>query len=466
MDLFSAIILLLLLVFGSSLNWKLSVKTVLVLVVIEGALRRWAFPQARELIYFFRDFILIGAYLSFFSRSPPLVDRYPSIKLLTIVATVLCFLQALNPSLGSFIVGIFGLRAYLLYIPLVWVVPHLFDSGDDLRNFLRNYLLLIIPVCTLGIVQYFSPADSPLNVYAPDLSAATASVGEFIRITGTFSYLAGMTVFLSVCFSLLIVFVSLERTLIWKIVYALLLSLVVINSFMTGSRGLILYEVLFLIGYCLLLLFNQPKAFFSFAGRLLISGVLATIIALNYFPQSIDAFVGRATGSGDSVGDRIAGSFTQVFDYGAMGSIGYGTGATQPGASALRQVFKLPPGAPLPPSEGETGRVFIELGIAGFLVWYGLRIVLLLSLFSVFLRLKKPFYQRLAIAIFLFQSINMTGQLVTNPTMMAYFWFFSGFIYLLPILEAKDSNEYSFPERRNRFLRPVHPIPHSPYSDS
>jgi hypothetical protein len=81
--------LVLLIIFGSSQNWKLSIKSILVIVLFEGALRRWVFPQARDLIYFLKDFILIGAYIGFARRSRQLVDRYPFIKELTItIATV------------------------------------------------------------------------------------------------------------------------------------------------------------------------------------------------------------------------------------------------------------------------------------------------------------------------------------------------------------------------------------------
>src|SRR5689334_10552068 len=55
------------LIYLATLNWQLSVKVALVLAVIEGALRKWALPQASQLIYFLKDFVLLGAYLSYFS---------------------------------------------------------------------------------------------------------------------------------------------------------------------------------------------------------------------------------------------------------------------------------------------------------------------------------------------------------------------------------------------------------------
>jgi hypothetical protein len=437
MEILGAVLLVLVIVLGASQNWKLSIKTILVLVVVEGALRRWVFPDARDLIYFLKDLILIGSYLGFASQPRPFLDRFPLIKELTLVITVLCGLQAFNPSLGSPIVGLIGIRAYLLYIPLIWVVPHLFASGEELRNFLRRYLIILIPVCILGIFQYFAPPDSIINVYSSDGAAANASVGEFVRITGTFPYLVGHTSYLAFCFSLLVVLIAREQIFRWQLIYGIELILVAANSFMSGSRQIIIYESLFITLYLLLLVFTSSRNAFSSIKRLSVIMVVTAIATIVYFQPAIQAFSDRATGS-DSTEQRIIESFTQVFDYGAISLEGYGTGATQASISTLRRLLSLPTGAELPPHEGETGRVMIEIGLLGFILWYGLRIVILVSLYSTFSRLRNPFYKELSLAVFLFHLINITGQLITNPTMLVYFWFLGGFVYLLPVLEEKE----------------------------
>ena len=437
MEILGAILLVLVIVLGASQNWKLSLKTILVLVVVEGALRRWVFPQARDLIYFFKDFILIGSYLGFASRPRFLLDRFSLIKELTFAIAILCILQAFNPSLGSPIVGLIGIRAYLLYIPLIWVVPHLFESGEELRNFLRRYLIILIPVCILGIFQYYAPPDSIINVYSLDGTAATAGVGEFVRITGTFSYLAGHTSYLAFCFSLLVVLIAREQALKWQLIYGLELILVAANSFMSGARLIIIYEGLFITLYFLFLVFTSSRNAFSSIKRLSVIMAVTAIATIVYFQPAIQAFSDRAMGS-DSTEQRIIESFTQIFDYGAIRLDGYGTGATQSSVSTLRNLLSLPVGEVLPTNEGETGRVMIEIGLLGFILWYGLRILLLISLYSTFSRLHYPFYKELCLAVFLFHLINITGQLITNPTMLVYFWFLSGFIYLLPLLEKKE----------------------------
>lgn len=437
MEILGAVLLVLVIVLGASQNWKLSIKTILVLVVVEGALRRWVFPQARDLIYFVKDFILIGSYIGFTSRPRLLIDRFPLIKELTLVIAILCGLQAFNPSLGSPIVGLIGIRAYLLYIPLIWVVPHLFASGEELRKFLRRYLIILIPVCILGVFQYYAPPDSIINVYSPDGTAAGASVGEFVRITGTFSYLVGHTSYLAFCFSLLVVLIAREQAFRWQLIYGLELILVAANSFMSGARLIIIYEGLFITLYLLLLVFASSRNAFSSIKRLSVIMVITAIATIVYFQPAIQSFSDRATGS-DSTEQRIVESITQVFDYGTISLEGYGTGATQSSVSTLRKLLSLPTGAELPPNEGETGRVMIEIGLLGFILWYGLRIVILVSLYSTFSRLRNPFYKELCLAVFLFHLINITGQLITNPTMLVYFWFLSGFIYLLPVLEEKE----------------------------
>ncbi|WP_103668172.1 hypothetical protein [Pseudanabaena sp. BC1403] len=436
MEIIGALTFVVLIIFGASQNWKLSIKTILVIVLIEGALRRWAFPQVKDLIYFLKDFILIGAYIGFASRPRQLEDRYPFIKELSLVIAIVCFLQSFNPSLGSPIIGLLGIRAYLLYIPLIWIIPHLFDSESELYDFLRNYLLLLIPICILGIVQFFSPIDSPLNIYVSGSEAEIATAGEFVRITGTFSYLQGLKVYLAVCFSLLIVLLSQTDSFKWKTIYIFELTLVVANCFMSGARAIILYILLFTISYFVCLFFNSYKTALNFVSRLFLPVALVTLMAIVFFQPAIQSYNNRADTASDSVVDRAFGYFTDVFAKDRFD--GYGTGATQGGAASLRQILELPAGESLPPSEEEPGRVMIEIGLLGFILWYGLRLVILISLYSVFLNLKNPFYKKLALAIFIFQLIHVGRQLVTDPTMLPYFWFFSGFIYLLPNLESRE----------------------------
>ncbi|MDX2097114.1 MAG: hypothetical protein SFW36_05005, partial [Leptolyngbyaceae cyanobacterium bins.59] len=85
-------------------NWRRAVKSVFLIVVIEGALRKWLFPQASDIIYFLKDFVMMGAYLRFFLFSPK--ERKPALTLsvvniLIVMSAIWCFYQMFNPGLGS-----------------------------------------------------------------------------------------------------------------------------------------------------------------------------------------------------------------------------------------------------------------------------------------------------------------------------------------------------------------------------
>ncbi len=423
----------------ASTNWKFSVKTVLVLVVIEGALRKWALPQASQLIYFLKDFVLIGAYLAFFTGSQQknrLLVKDETIKGLAYLIAFWCAFEIFNPSLGSPIIGIFGARNYLLYIPLMWLVPSLFQSEEELYKFLRNYLLLLIPVGFLAIAQYFSPLDSPLNVYAADLEQQIATSGDAVRVTGTFSYLAGYSTYLCVCFALLLPLILKQQTLIWRWLTIIEFSLVAITSFMTGSRGLMIFLVLATVGYFCLEGFKNFSTLINSFGKLLFPAIIGFVLVITRFQAAINSFGERANRTDDLL-PRMIGAFTEPFEFfqHALFS-GYGVGATFQANEVIRSFFNLPGGKYIPVYyEGETGRIALELGIIGFFFWYGFKIVLIVAIWKIYRQLKRPFLKQLALSIFLFQTINLTGQFVFNHSANLYFWFLNGLIFLLPQLE-------------------------------
>jgi hypothetical protein len=424
-------------IYAASSSWRVSVKTVLVLAILEGALRKWALPQASELIYFLKDFVLVGAYLSYFGSSQPskLTLKDETIKGLTYLVAIWCVFEAFNPSLGSPIIGIFGIRNYLLYIPLMWIVPSLFQSEEELYRYLRGYLLFLIPVAILAIAQYFSPLNSPLNVYASDMEHIAVSGGA-VRVTGTFSYLAGYSTYLSICLCLLLPLILKQQTILWRLLSVVELSLIVVTSFMTGARGLMIFIALLLVGYIFLEGINNFASLINSLSKFLLPAIVGLVLAVTKFNTAIDSFEARAERTDDLL-PRMIGMFTEPFRFFQYSLFnGYGAGATFQANEAIRSILHLPPGKYIPVYfEGETGRIALELGIIGFFVWYGFKIVLLIAMWKVYRQIRRPFLKQLAICIFLFQAISLTGQIVFNHTANLYYWFFNGFIFLLPQLE-------------------------------
>jgi hypothetical protein len=432
-------------VYFSALKWRRAVKAVFILLVIEGALRKWILPQASEMIYFLKDIVLFGAYFSFYCF--PVIDKklpskFKTINILIFVAIGWCVFQVFNPSLGSPLVGIFGLRGYLLYIPLIWMLPSLFQSEEELYKFLRSHLLLSIPVGIIGIIQFFSPASSFINAYANEegIAKATFGVTTAARITGTFSYISGYAVYLLICFGLLIIMLSNKQSRGWLWTSIIEIFLVTVNSFMTGSRTTVFAEVLFVVGYLCAKGLTKPATLLPLIRQLILPVIIISIASSIWLRPAINAFWLRTTSNHD-VSGRIVSGFTEPFDFIKYKQLdGYGTGATHQATPALRKALGLTAGEVIPTYyEGEMGKIALELGPIGFLFWYGLRVSIMLALMCTFWKLKRPFLRQLALAAFLIQTIQINGFLVFHNTFSVYYWFFSSFIFLLPRLEQIEN---------------------------
>ena len=73
-----------------------------------------------------------------------------------------------------------------------------------------------------------------------------------------------------------------------------------------------------------------------------------------------------------------------------------------------------------------------------------MRINLIIFLGLTSIKVRDPFLSQLGIAAFLFHALQITTPVVFNPNMSIYYWFFAGFILLLPKLERSEKSEYSY----------------------
>src|SRR6185436_492757 len=126
-------------------RWKEAVQVALVLLIFEGAIRKWLVPGAQDLIYFAKDVFLLGAYVGFFQS--PERRRYqppaaPVLYGLLVAGIFLGVLQIFNPNLPNLLVGVLGFKAYFFYVPLIFILPAMFRSDRELAVTLHRYLLL------------------------------------------------------------------------------------------------------------------------------------------------------------------------------------------------------------------------------------------------------------------------------------------------------------------------------------
>lgn len=424
-------------------RWRLAVQVGLLLVIFEGAIRKWLLPGAQDMVYFAKDLFFLGAYIGFFqSRArlnlylPPATGLYAGLAL----GAAFGLFEVFNPQLPNLLVGALGFKAYFFYIPLLFVVPAVFPDDLALARFLQRYVLLAIPVGLLAVAQFFSPQGSILNTYAqPTASATIATFGSsaFVRTTGTFSYMSGFTSYLLISTVLILMILTTTR---WRFrgnltIYAAL-GMTVLGMLMSGSRGSFLLLAAVFPLYWWLAVVRERQSGRTFVRLLLGLGILVAGLS-SVGEQAVTAFSQRASGSQDLPG-RLLVPFTSPFymlPY--AGALGHGIGSTHQAASALTGGRMSDSWLGNVAPESESGRVMLELGPLGFCLVYFARVSLALFVFGQALRLRTIFHRAVAISALLFLLIQIPGGNVFDVTAGVYYWFLAGLVFLVVRLDRE-----------------------------
>ncbi len=447
-------------------RWKQSFQVAMVLVILEGAIRKWLMPGAQDLVYFAKDVLFLGAYAGYL-RSRDRV-RYqapsmPALRIALVAGAVLGLLEIFNPKLPNLLVGMLGFKAYFFYVPFLYVMPAVFASDVELARFLRRYILLSVPVGLLAMAQFFSPATSALNTYARGGEeggfATTFGSSTFVRVTGTFSYISGYSSYL---FATAILILALLSAIKWRfkghLVIYLALGMTFFGMLMTGSRGPVFTLALLFPFYWYLAVVRERQGGAIF-GRLMIGFALLAVFLSYAAPEALEAFQDRAFGSSDS-SSRYSAPFLSPFEIiGDAGPFGYGIGATHQTAAAVTKGI-----APYSWLDGlitevESGRIMLELGPVGFLLVYWVRIYLIFFALRQVFALRTGFHRALAIAAFLFFLAQLPGNLVFDVTADVYYWFLGGL--LMTVMRLDRPADAAVPTRAPRRTVAADP-PHTP----
>ena len=433
-------------VFLAMMNWRRAVYAAMIVALFEGAIRKWIFPQGSELVYFFKDIILFGAYLKFFLFPDPEIRawrvRAPA-TLITIVCITLAMFGALNPNIGSIILAGYGLKIYLWYLPLGFMVPLLFRNEAEMTTMLFRYSLFAIPICLLGAAQFVAGPSSWLNVYAATEFADTHQVATFgagsstARISGTFSYISGHAVFVQFFFILslgLLTGINDKRR--WVLLLGNL-PLLVANGLMAGSRGAVFSMLI--VGAIVGATSTVSK---MGKGRntlpYLLLGAGLVVFGVNiFFSKALEAFETRRSTAGDSTIDRIMFPVNSVkFAAKEVDLMGFGIGMSHPASMAMRSALKIdPPKKRCPVYDAETGQVLAELGWPGFIVWYVFRIVMVWQCWVAFQRSPPSMFRSIALGFFCYELLLLPGSFVLNHTANVFACAAWGFC-LIPNLES------------------------------
>ena len=419
----------------------------LVLVsVLEGAVRKWVAPQLGAYVFFARDPLLLLAYAiawrhGWWPRRSAWLGLFAVFGLVGVLWLVLQAATGGHSDL-RLVLGVYGWRAYFLYPPLALLIGAVMRR-DDVVRVGRWLLWLSIPVAVLVLLQFFSPPGAPINVgIAEDRELqfhGLAITGERTRPMGPFASGAGQTQFAAVvCLFVLAFFVS-PRRLAQPALPLLLLGAAAAGTCvgLGGSRGLVVLCALLLLAAVAVAVVGRGGAV---KARALLWPLLLTAAAVAaypvVFPEGAEAFAqrwahaqaveGQTYQSLGIVGRALWGivDFVRVIDQVPL--LGSGLGF---GGNAAWTLGARIDGQPPPYGENEFARHMIDLGPLFGLAYMAMRLALLAWLarraFAATRRAGDP----LPLLLLAYVAVQLlTGQVTGQGTINFYCWLCAGLL--------------------------------------
>jgi hypothetical protein len=145
---------------------------VILLLVFEGALRKWVLPSQGRLLFFVRDPFVLSIYVlalasGWWPRGRALLVAglaFAAVGLLLAGVQMMGGAAAVGQQL---LLGAYGWRNYFLYVPLLFVIGATFRRAD-VQRVGKLVLLLSVPIAVLVVLQFFAPQGAPINVGIAD----------------------------------------------------------------------------------------------------------------------------------------------------------------------------------------------------------------------------------------------------------------------------------------------------------
>lgn len=181
-------------------NLKLGIWFYILLLIFEGALRKWIFPSLATPLLVVRD--PLALFLIIVSLKENVLK--PNIYWVSfIVLGFVSFITAILFGHSSLPVALFGARALLLQFPLIFVIGLTFNR-NDVKKVGQFFIALLIPMTILTIIQFYSPQNAFVNrgVGGDMEGAGFGGALGYFRPPGTFSFINGLSIFygLTSCF--------------------------------------------------------------------------------------------------------------------------------------------------------------------------------------------------------------------------------------------------------------------------
>ncbi|HKB44460.1 MAG TPA: hypothetical protein VKC90_08720 [Chitinophagaceae bacterium] len=418
------------------------------LLVFEGALRKWILPGLATPLLVIRDPIAIWLIIKSLKRGLLTVNFY--LFMMVLIGLVGLF-TALFFGHGNFLVAAFGARILLIHFPLIFVIGKIFTRADVIKMG-KACLWISIPMTVLLALQFYSPQTAWVNrgIGGDMTGAGFSGALGFYRPSATFSFTNGTSLFYGFC-APFIVYFWLEKGINKIILIGAAISLLAAIP-LSISRGLF-FSVTVTMIFASIIILRKPK----YIGRMIFIGMGIMIAMMflskaSFFQTATQAFSNRFETANEQEGgvkgvlvDRYLGGMAGVLTQSAeLPFFGYGLGmGTNVGGMLLsgKREFLI--------SEGEWGRVIGEMGtIMGLMIIF-LRLALSIKI-SIACYKKLMMGDLLPWILLSFGLLNLPQGSWSQPTSLGFCVLTGGLIIaaLQEVPEQQEDlteqNEYSF----------------------
>lgn len=404
----------------------------LLLLILEGAMRKWFLPQLTNLFLVVREpIVLYVLFLSFKYN----ICRDKILKVLFVFSFV-SFLLTLLFGHHNILVALYGVRISLLHLPSIFIFAKVI-SREDIHLIGKAILYISVLMFVIIIVQYFSPQTSWINVGTGGQGTASfGAIKGYMRPSGTFSFTSGLVEFellvglflfyylynnnninnkykiskSKISLFIIVYFFSVVLCLSRTIIFEVLLMFMVMVAYMVISRERISKIIYISLIVILSLYFLSYIETFNLAFK-------------NVFIrfESASKFEGDVIEG--SLGNRYLGSFyraffdTQNFSGKDIPFFGFGLGITTRVGETILGIRDV--GRSFVFAEEEWSRIICEIGLfQGIVFLLGLRLVypiyLVVKAFK-YIKKRKDVFLYLSITPFLIYMIS--GQWLVPTTL-------------------------------------------------
>ena len=393
--------------------------SVFMVIVFEGAVRKWVTTSVTLPLILLRDLLAIGLIVHAWRGGH--LRRYKKVAKAMFAWSCLVLGWGLLQVAGgesSPILLIIGLRFWLLYLWFAVAAAASMNESDYRAAVLLAACMMLV-MAPLAVLQHFSPPGAPINAQTEgDEEGVFVVVAGVVRTTGTFSFTAGYAYFMALAAPVVFGVLAASKRTKPQTLFALAVFIAfAVGALVSGSRTAVVSSALmfsaFLFGR---LLFSKMRNKGAAAATVVVSLALVAGAAF-FFQEAIEVTQTRfeSAAAQEDFWGRIQWFIVGepwVLDFMTWLGAGIGYG------SNLATFVRTGSSGFFPLAESESGRILLEGGLLG-LAFVALKaVVLTIGLFKSFRlssRVNSPFpllvWLTTAIALVTWSAV---GQLTAN----------------------------------------------------